>query len=321
MSVQAQIATQKQIHSVINLMFAGVSSDPSSISNLKRSWWQRLLFQRLIGPRMLGKQMDTLVVASQSDSPTVLGFLVIQYSGETAGTFDWGLRRPLHDGAQPEQEEREILAALLGEALDHVEQRNQHPYFYFGLTTRSSSAITDILEQEGMWLPDYQRLQLVGSLPFAESPSLPEEIKLTIQIPARFRQQALELLRYDYVRPEGDSEEDFQEDLDAITALHESTLRAARFYLVEQAGEAVGFIQHHQWKDEMRLLLALKPDLWGTDLERDLVAALPGRVGGQSSHLRLRTFSQQHLETSREQLESLGLTWEQAPWQRWMVTL
>jgi hypothetical protein len=144
---------------------------------------------------------------------------------------------------------------------------------------------------------------------------------VTLQLPAQFQARALELMRYDYVCPEDANEADFEEDLDAVASLHTATLRSAKLLRVQQEDEDVGFIQHHQWKDELRLTLSLKPHLWGSDLERQLVAALPGQLGRGSRRIRLRTFSQHHTDASREQWSSLGFKWEIAPWQRWMVSL
>lgn len=319
-SVEIEKANGKQVKTAIDMMFAGISSDPTSMEGLKNSWWQRLLFQNLIGPRMFQGQMDSFVAVDSPGSADILGYLILQYSGELAGTFDWAVRRSLI-GQEPTAEEIEVLAALLSTGLDWLEEHKPYPYFYFGLLSDSALAIKDALENEGLWLPDYQLVQMVAPSPLAENPSMPEDLSVTMQLPAQFRDQALELMRYDYVRLDDASEEDFQEDLDAVAALHIPTLRSAKFLRVRQGDEDIGFIQHHQWKNELRLTLALKPHLWGTELERQLVAALPGQLGSTSGRIRLRTFSQQHTDASREQWSSLGFKWEIAPWQRWMVSL
>ena len=111
------------------------------------------------------------------------------------------------------------------------------------------------------------------------------------------------------------------EQVEAIASLHASTLRASKLYLIEEDGEPVGIIQQFNWRDELRLLIALEPFLWGTETEQQLVAAMPEFVGKRTGYLRVRTFSREHLATSRERFEALGLGWEEAPWQRWVVGL
>ncbi len=319
-NVSIEEASGAQADAVIALMLAGASSDPSTIERITASWWQRLFFRRWIGPRILKRQMDTFVAVPEPGSSDLLGYLIAQYTGGMAGTFDWGVQRPLL-GQTPEPAELAVLADLLERVLDWVEEREDSDYFYFGTMTELAPALSGVLEAEGMWLPNYQLVQMVAPLPLDENPSLPEDLTVSVQIPARFHDQALDLLHLDYVRPEDESEADFQEDLDAIVALHRTTLRTARFYSVKQAGEPVGFIQQHNWQGELRLLLSLAPALWGSEQERQLVAALPGLLERNSSRMRIRTFSQEHLQTSRESLASLGMVWEKAPWQRWLANL
>jgi hypothetical protein len=321
MSIHIEKANGKQIGSVIDLMFADVSSDPSGMEALKNNWWQRTLFRHLVGPRMLQGQMETFVATEEPGQIDLLGYFVMQFQGETAGTFDWGLSRSLWNGNPPDERDLEALAGLLEKALDAAEARGHYPYFYFGLMSNIASHVSEVLEEEGLWLPDYQLTQMVAPLPLEESPSLPDELQISAQLPTRFADRALDLLRCDYVKPDDLSEEDFEEDMDAIGVLHQSTLRSAKLYLIKEGEEGAGFIQQHQWKDELRLLIALKPHLWGTESERQLVAALPGLLGANMRNLRLRTFSQQHMDASREKLESLGLKWEDSPWQRWMVAI
>lgn len=320
MTVTVEKANNQQLKTAINMMFAGISSDPSSMESLKRSWWQRLMFQHLIGPRMFQGQMDSFVAVKQTGSPDILGFLIFQYSGELAGTFDWALGRSMID-AKPTADELAVLRELLQQGLDWLQEHKSYPYFYFGLLSKSSLDIKQVLEDEGLWLPDYQLVQAVADGPLAENPSLPDDIKITLQIAPDFRNRALELMRLDYTRPEGDSEEDFEDDLSAIAAMHQATLKSAKLYLLEHEDEEVGFVQQHLWKDELRLTYALKPALWGSSLERSLVAALPGQMGPSARRIRLRTFSGLHLSASREIVESLGFKWQGAPWQRWMVSL
>jgi hypothetical protein len=321
MSVHIEKASRKQVGAVIDLMFADISSDPSGMESLKNNWWQRTLFRHLIGPRMLQGQMETFVATEEPGSTDLLGYFVLQFQGETAGTFDWALANALWNGNPPDERDLEALAGLLGKALDAAEVRQHYPYFYFGLMSNIAPAVGEVLEEEGLWLPDYQLTQMVAPLPLEENPSAPDELRISGQLPNRMADRVLDLLRCDYVKPDALSEEDFEEDLEAIGVLHESTLRSAKIYLIKEGEEGAGFVQQHQWRDELRLLIALKPHLWGTDNERQLVAALPGLLGENMRRLRLRTFSQQHMDASRAKFESLGLKWEESPWQRWMVAL
>ncbi len=316
MSVHIEKASKKQVTTIIGMMLAGISSDPTSLNALKQSWWQRMLFQYLFGPRMLRNQMETSVATDVPGSTTILGYLSSQYTGEIASTFDWAVVPRI----EATEQGRVVLAALLKDALDRAEARKEFPYFYFGMMTERAPALTPLLEEEGLWLPDYQLVQMEGPLP-AESPSMPEELTVTAQNTGRFTARALELMRLDYIKPAEDDPAEFAGDLEMIAALHESTLRSAKLFLVEQGEESVGMVQQNIWRNELRILLALKPALWGSEIERQLIAALPGFLGATGGRLRLRTFSQSHLQASRTPLESLGLTWEESPWQRWMVAL
>ncbi|RME65062.1 MAG: hypothetical protein D6790_02360, partial [Caldilineae bacterium] len=142
-------ANKTDIRHVLDLILAGVSSDPVSVEEMNRSWWRRVLFRRYFGPRLIGSQMDTFVAHRPEDGELV-GYLVVQYEGNVAGTFDWALTEPLTE------ETVEILADLIDHALDHVQETSQAPYFYFGLLADASSLITDALEELGFWLADYQ---------------------------------------------------------------------------------------------------------------------------------------------------------------------
>ena len=86
------------------------------------------------GPRFLGKQMDTFVAIK---GERIIGFVIVQYDGDAAGTFDWAFAEPLTD-----KENREDFADLIDAALDHVEGQGLHPYFYFGFATSSPAEVT-----------------------------------------------------------------------------------------------------------------------------------------------------------------------------------
>lgn len=321
MSHTVSHASGQQVKEVLKLMLAGVSSDPVSMRQLNRSWWRRLMFRYVVGPRLLGKQMDTYVVSQDGQ---LQGYLVVQYTGEAAGTFDWAFRRPL--GEQQE----EIFGELLDTALDGAEAHGHYSHFYFGLQSDAPAVVTRVLAQTGFGRLNYQNVQMVSELPLSETGSFPPDLHVTVQIRARFRSRVPELIRCDYPTvsgkvtevkpPEGELFVD-EADLDVIASIHDSTLNAAKLMLVEWEDEAVGFVQQNQWQDELRILLSLKPAFWNTPTERQLVAALPPLLGKRSQRIRVRTFNQVHLETSRPTLESLGLRWEEAPWQRWLVAL
>ncbi len=361
---------KQQFGIVLDLMLDGISSDPSSVAALGKSWWQRLIFRYLFGPRMLRNQMDTFVALRNGQ---VIGYLIIQFEGETAGTFDWAVIEPL------DQEGIDILGDLIEAALDSAEQRGDLPLAYFGMQNSSDPRIGHMLAEMGFWKADYQMGQMRATLPLKESPQLPAGITIKPQISARFGGNLPEYVRMDFDLPDGDDDmpgertiaqdethEDkpmadealtdegieiavaealaeaeaviaegdgpnhqepdrsgftLAEQVDAICTLHQSTLRASKIYLVEEEGEVVGMIQQFKWKEELRLLLALEPFLWGTETEQQLVAAMPAYVGKRDGYLRIRTFSSDHLAASRESFEALGLRWEDAPWQRWIVGL
>jgi len=328
MSYTVSKADKQQIGGVLDLMIAGISSDPTSIIALSKHWWRRLIFRYVFGPRMLDNQMETFVAARDDQ---VVGYLVLQFEGDTAGTFDWAVTEPL-DG-----EGIDMLGDLVETALDHAEERGTIPLAYFGMSRETDPRVGALLEELGFWLADYQVGQLRAPLPLTDTAQLPAGISIKPQISQRFGGRLAKFVRMDFDLPDQDDSDDestqpapeveptqglsLAEQVDAICSLHQSTLRASKLYLIEEDGEAVGIIQRFTWKDELRLLLALEPFLWGTETEQQLVAAMPGHVGKHSGYLRVRTFSSDHLSTSRESLEALGLRWQAAPWQRWIVGL
>ena len=299
-------ADSAQIRTVLKMLISGVSSDVSSMEEIAGSWWRRLLFMHWFGPRFLGNQMDTFV-ATQGER--IIGFLIVQYDGDAAGTFDWAYVEPL-----TVKENREEFADLIDAALDYVEGQGIHPYFYFGFASAKESEIVQVLEDIGLRASDYQTTQMVGTLPLVELSTLPDGFRLTPQISARFGPRLNELLPAAY--PDAAAEE-----IEMIATIHTSTLRSSKTYLVVEEDSEVGFVQHFRWRDELRLLIALPPRLWGSDSERQLVAYLAQILQAQNQGLRLRTFSREHLDAARESLSRLGLTWQKSPWQRWIVAL
>lgn len=328
MSYSIQQANKKQIGVILEMMLDGISSDPSSIGELGKSWWRRMAFRYVVGPRMLSNQMTTF---SATRDGRVVGYLVLQYEGDTAGTFDWAVTESL------DEEGLDILGELVEVALDHTEERGLTPLAYFGMQSDTDPRVAGLLAEMGFWLADYQVGQLRASLPLAGSASLPEGIVVKPQISLRFGGRLAEFVRMDYDLPdeketdggetvEAGDESEYQglsltDRVEAICTLHESTLRASKIYLIEEEGEPVGIVQQFNWKAELRLLLALEPFLWGTETEQQLVAAFPEYVGKREGYVRVRTFSNEHLAESRESLEALGLRFEEAPWQRWIVGL
>ena len=300
-------ATPEQVRDVLDLLVSGVTSDARSMEEIAGSWWRRLLFMRWFGPRFLGKQMDTFVATRVE---RIIGFLIVQYDGDAAGTFDWAFVEPL-----TEEGNREDFADLIDIVLDHVEELGLHPYFYFGFATDTSAAVREVLEDVGLSAADYQTMQMTGALPLAEtSHQMPDGFRLTPQISARFGSRMTELLPSAYPGAA-------KEEIEMIASIHSSSLRSSKAFLIEEEGEAIGFAQQFRWRDELRLLIALPQRLWGTPLERQLVAHLAQMMQRRNRRLRVRTFSQGHLEAARDSLSGLGLVWQQAPWQRWVVAL
>ena len=306
MATEIDIANPRQVREVLNLLVSGVTSDATSMEQIAGSWWRRFLFMRWFGPRFLGKQMDTFV-ATQGDR--IIGFVIIQYDGDAAGTFDWAFIEPLDV-----KENREDFADLIDTALDHIEDQGIHPYFYFGFATASPSEVTQVLDDLGLGPADYQNSQMVGELPLADTSPLPEGFRVTPQITARFGARMSELLPNVYPVASEDETE-------MVAAIHSSTLRSSKVFLILEDENEVGFAQQFRWRDELRLLVALPPRLWGAEPERQIVSYFARTLQGNTRSLRLRTFSENHMEKSRLSFESLGLAWQQAPWQRWVVAL
>ena len=306
MVTEIGMANSGQVREVLNLLVSGVTSDVSSMEAIAGSWWRRLLFMHWFGPRFLGKQMDTFV-ATRGDR--IIGFVIVQYDGDAAGTFDWAFVEPLDV-----KENREDFADLIDSTLDHIEDQGIHPYFYFGFATASPAEVTQVLDEIGLRSADYQNSQMVGELPLAETSSLPEGFRLAPQISARFGARMTELLPAVY--PDSTAEETTM-----IASIHTSTIRSSKVFLILVEETEIGFVQQFRWRDELRLLVALPPNLWGTESERQLIAHLAQTLQGQTRRLRLRTFSERHLDKARQSLERLGLDWQQSPWQRWVVAL
>ncbi len=299
-------ATPEQIREVLTLLVSGVTSDVSSMEEIAGSWWRRFLFLRWFGPRLLGSQMDTFVAVQ---GERIIGFLVVQYDGDAAGTFDWAFMEPL-----TVEENREDFADLIDTALDHVEEQGLHPYFYFGFATDSPAEIGQTLEEIGLRSADYQTAQMVGRLPLAETAAMPDGFRLSPQISARFGPRLAALLPAAYLHVD-------RGEIEMIAAIHAGSLRSSKVFLIEQESEVIGFVQQFRWRDELRLLFALPQRLWGTAPERQLVAHLAQMLQGRNQRLRVRTFSREHLEASQESFSRLRLAWQQAPWQRWIVVL
>lgn len=299
-------ATPEQIREVLNMLVSGATSDASSMQEIAGTWWRRLLFMRWFGPRFLGKQMDTFVATRGAD---IIGFLIVQYDGDSAGTFDWAFVEPLDN-----EKNREDFVDLIDTALDYLEDQGLYPYFYFGFATASSPEIAQLLEEIGLRSADYQTNQMVGSLPLDETSGLPDGFTVAPQISARFNARMADLLPAAY--PGASTAE-----VDMIASIHTSTLRSSKVFVILEDGNEIGFVQQFRWREELRLLFALPPQLWGSAAEHQLVAHFAQKMQGQNRQIRLRTFSQGHLEAARNSLSGLGLTWEQAPWQRWVVGL
>ena len=306
MVTEIEKATSGQVREVLKLLISGVSSDVSSMESIAGSWWRRLLFMHWFGPRFLGKQMDTFVAIK---GERIIGFVIVQYDGDAAGTFDWAFAEPLTD-----KDNREDFADLIDAALDHVEGQGLHPYFYFGFATSSPAEVKQVLDEIGLRLADYQTTQMVGTLPLAETAQMPDGFRLSPQIAGRSGPRITELLPSVY--PGAPPEE-----IEMIASIHTNTLRSSKIFLIAEEGTEIGFVQQFRWRDELRLLYVLPDRLWGSDAERQLVANLAQTMQGRNLTLRLRTLSKDHLGAARASLSRLGLAWEQAPWQRWVVSL
>jgi hypothetical protein len=309
-------AAKGEVSQVIRLMLSEVSSDPSGMAELRRNVLQRLVYQYLVAPRLLISQMDTLVATGEEG---LLGYLIVQYMGSVAGTFDWAVLPSV-----PAGEHDDVLADLLDAALDRVEEHGHSSHFFFGLMAKKAKRITPVLKELGFGLLDYQLVQMVSHLPLEEELSMPEDIRIVAQIPARFQEQVPELIALDYPEdPEASPERaaDLAADREAAIAIHSPMIGGARLFSLKQGDEAIGFVQRTQWRDELRLLFSLKSELWNTPLERQLVSGLISLLRGGAGRVRLRSFSLAHLATSRPTLETLGLQWEGSPWHRWILDL
>lgn len=299
-TVHAHHANKSEIRQVAQLMLAGISSDPGSMQGLASSWWKRLFFERAAAPRFLRQQMDTLVV---SQSGQVTGYLALQYSGAGAGVFDWGVA-PAMDG-----EGMAVFKALLKQALKMVAERENYDFFYIGLLA-DLPHVPAILQEQDFSLLDYQLVQVEASLPMHFELARKEKLILTPKIAQRYRPQLLELLQVDYP--------DDPELAQAAAAVHATLIGNSKLYEISLDSEVAGVVQQTTYQNESRSLYALKPALWNSDAERQLVAALVAQLSGRAKRVRLRTFSRAHLEASRPLLESMGLDWKESVWHRWV---
>jgi len=201
--------------------------------------------------------MDTFVATADE---RIVGFVIVQYDGDAAGTFDWAYVRPLG-----EERNRAEFADLIDTALDFVEGQGIHPYFYFGFATESPPEVRQVLEEIGLSPADYQTTQMVGALPLEESPSIPDGYRLSPQFTARFGPRLAEFLPVLY-------QDASAEEIEMLAAIHTNTIRSSKIFLVMEGNTEVGFVQQFRWRDELRLLVALPRRLWGSETERQLVA-------------------------------------------------
>ena len=314
---EAQVASKEQIKQTVDLLLSGVSSDPKGMAEFASSWWKRTIFKYSAGPRVMGRQMDTFVV---SQSGGVLGYLSVQYGGDSAGAFEWGVSRPITQDARTDG--AQILRALVRTALDHVEEQETFTHFYIGMMSTETDAAM-ILEEEGFYPADYQLSQMVGRLPLRkdEGASTPAGLSFSPKVARTYRSDMDRLLRLDYP---GD-DEDAQDARDTAAALHLTVVGNPRLVQIDmenEAGEseAVGFLQINRYKDQQRVLYSLAPHLWGTETEVGILRTVLAPPLVRTGRLRLRTFSWDHMHASRPALEAaFGLSWEESLWRRYVV--
>ncbi len=288
---------------VIEMWMAGISSDRVAIASIADTWWKRWLFKHVAGRRIFVQDMDTYVIETDQG---LCGYVGLQHEADTASVFDWGLA--LHwDGAA-----EEAFHVLIDGILDSAYDSEETEYLVLGME-KGAGPVRTIVSQQDFFLLDYQTQQLVTDLPLANPLERgSRELSLALQIDRIYKETKVKWIEGEYADPNV---------AEVVAAVHSSIPSRAKMYEIRMAEEPVGFVQVVTHQDQARFIYALGLELWGTDFEKLILTSFCTQLARNARKVRIRTFSAAHMEASRVNMESLGLVWEEAAWERWVHLL
>ncbi len=297
-------ATTADYPKVVDMWMAGISSDRMVIASVANTWWKRLLFKYVAGRRIFVQDMDTYVIETDQG---LCGYVGLQRDGDTISVFDWGLA--LHWDGSAEEAFQVLMEGMLDRAYDSEETE----HLILGME-KGEGPVRTIVSQEDFFLLDYQTQQLVTDLPLTnpmERGTL--QLSLAFQADREYKDTKAEWIRREYTD---------QDMAKVVAAVHNSLPSRSKVYEIRTAEEQpVGFVQGVTHQDQARFVYTLQPELWGTDFERLVLTAFCTQLTKSARKARIRTFSTAHMEASRENMAGLGLTWEEAAWERWVHLL
>ncbi len=288
---------------VIEMWMAGISSDRVAIASIADTWWKKLLFKYVAGRRIFVQDMDTYVIETDQG---LCGYVGLQRDEDTISVFDWGLA--LHwDGAA-----EEAFQVLLDGILDSAYDNEETEYLVLGME-QNEGPVRTLVAQQDFFLLDYQNQQLVTDLPLANpSERGTLELSLALQVDRAYKETKTERIRVEYAD---------QNVAEVVAAVHNSIPSRAKVYEIRMAEKPVGFVQGTTHQNQARFIYALEPELWGTEFEKLILTSFCTQLAKSARKVRIRTFSAAHMEASKGNMASLGLTWEDAAWERWVHLL
>ena len=285
---------------VIEMWMAGISSDRVAITSVANTWWKRLLFKHVAGRRIFVQDMDTFVIETDRG---LCGYVGLQKEGNTISVFDWGLALNWDGAAE------EAFLVLMDGILDSAYDNGETDYLVLGME-KGNSPVSLIVSQQDFFLLDYQNQQLVTSLPLEDRTERGTlELSLARQTDRQYIEAKTQWIAVEYKN---------KRLAEAVASIHNSIPSRAEIYEIRLAQEPVGFVQGANHQNQARFIYALKPQFWGTEFEKLVLTSFCTQLSKNAGQARIRTFSAAHMEVSRPVLESLGMVWEIAPWERWM---
>lgn len=301
---QCRPARTEDYRQVIDMWMSGISSDRIAIAQIANTWWKRLLFRYVAGRKIFIQDMETHVVENEQG---LCGYVGLQYEENSVSVFDWGVQPEWQAGGEA------AFQAMLDAILDQAYDREESDILVIGLEINNQS-VRDLLADQDFVLLDYQMSQLATALPLAHTQPRGEiALALSHKPPRSYTEEIEAWIRADYADDDRISE--------VVIPIHRTMPVRAQIYEIKLADEPVGHVHFSSHQDEGRFLYALQPALWGQDEEKLLITAFCTQLARNLKRVRVRTFSAAHMEASRAGLETLGLQWEKAPWERWVHLL
>lgn len=288
---------------VIEMWMAGISSDRVAIASVADTWWKRLLFKHVAGRRIFVQDMDTFVIETEQG---LCGYVGLQKEEKTISVFDWGLALNWDGSAE------EAFDVLMNGILDQAYAEEETDFLILGME-KGKGDVRFVVSQMDFHLLDYQCLQLVSDLPIQNPMDRGEmELSLSRQVGPSFNDSKAKWIEAEYP---------MAQEAEAVSTVHNAIPSRAQIFEIKESQEPVGFVQVSNHKEESRFIYALERVLWGSDFEKLLLTSFCSQLSKNAKKVRIRTFSRAHMNASRSTLETLGLVWEEAPWERWIHSL